>query len=163
MIGAGGALWGACAMISQGMTLYQDRNLLNEKHYFIFAITCACIGFTLGSLEMLRVLGKTLILDEAEKIRIAMYTFEQSEDPQVKALVQKIGSLLRGRPDKNAIGELEYITTKLQQGMDLPQVLSDYAYLLSTKVQQETLRNPIINAWRNRVGPNEKTVLISYS
>eukprot|EP01111_Echinosteliopsis_oligospora_P012315 TRINITY_DN4199_c0_g1_i2.p1 TRINITY_DN4199_c0_g1~~TRINITY_DN4199_c0_g1_i2.p1 ORF type:complete len:151 (+),score=16.36 TRINITY_DN4199_c0_g1_i2:300-752(+) len=150
-------------MIAQGMAIYQDNNLLNDKTYYHFAIACACIGFGLGFFECLRVLGKTIILDEAEKIRIAMYTFGQINDPRIKEMVQKIGEQMRGRPDKHSIGELEFLSTRLDSGIELAHVLSDYSDLLSKKVHQETLRNPIINAWRNKSSLSEKTSLINYS
>jgi len=165
MFGAGGAVWGAYAMIAQGLAVLLDKpqagdNYLNSVWYYRLAISCAIAGFCFGTMELLRVLGKTLILDEAEKIRVAMYTFEQNGSPEVKEIAQKICSQLRGRPDKNSIGELDYLVTRLRRGESLSKVLHDFHDLLSVKARSEALKNPIITAW-NYGDISETSALLS--
>jgi len=149
MIGAGGAMWGLHAMITQGLAcVFNYPNYLTELWYYRIAISCAATAFCLGTMELLRVLGKTLILDEAEKVRVALFTFEQTGTQEVKEIIHKIMSQLRGRPDKSSIGEMDYLILKLQKGEDLLAVLIDYHNLLAIKIRSEAMRNPVINAWR---------------
>jgi len=148
-------------MISQGIFVFHGDNMLNEKWYFCMAITFAVCAFIAGAMECMRVLGKTLILDEAEKIRIALFNMEQSADAFTKELLNKINAQLRGRPDKQAIGELDFLATRLGRGEDLSKVLVDYHTLLETKVRHEYAKNPILNAWQSKGQLNDKTLLLS--
>lgn len=161
VVGGAGALWATLSIINQAFVTFQHSPLLTEGHFYYAAICCVSLGLLSGIVEVMRVVGKQMILREAFKVQMALDELHScTTDEQIKELTESLLHILDGRPATYSFGEYELLR-KLEaiDPADGPsaviprvkEVLWELHETLLRKRQEERLKNSVILAF-DRLG-----------
>eukprot|EP01118_Nematostelium_gracile_P013522 TRINITY_DN5117_c0_g1_i2.p1 TRINITY_DN5117_c0_g1~~TRINITY_DN5117_c0_g1_i2.p1 ORF type:complete len:157 (-),score=38.64 TRINITY_DN5117_c0_g1_i2:57-527(-) len=132
---------------------------MSNSSFYWAAIGAVLFGSLSGFTEVLRVVGKQMILRDAFKVHMAIEELHNGcEDEQIKRITKNILEVIKGRPDNYSAGEYDFLLQIEQLDPNSGQlidyvsrtrmILQSYHQRLLKARSEERNRNRLIKAFQ---------------